>query len=63
MDSNTKPKRTRPEVTQGTIEAVVQRIRPLPANVIPSEAFQAQMKLRLLHLEAEQRGRSEKRAA
>jgi len=45
------------------LELLTEQIKPLPANVVPSEAFQRQMKLRLLDLGAEGKGEGSFRAA
>ena len=44
------------------LQAVVEQIRPLPENVVPSEQFLAKMRLRLLRLSASKRSASRRAA-
>ena len=50
-------------VQDEALEAVVAKIRPLPENVVPSERFREQMRLRLLQLQPERRQAAPSRAA
>lgn len=45
------------------LEEVAAQIQPLPANVVPSEQFLAQMRLRILRLSAQQKRPAPPRAA
>ena len=45
------------------LQAVVEQIRPLPENVVPSEQFLAKMRLRLLRLSASSKRPASGRAA
>ena len=56
-------KNPRARLQTAGFEAVAERIQPLSSNVAPSEAFQQEMRLRLLELAAPSRPRPAKRAA
>jgi hypothetical protein len=48
---------------ENELDEVAARIQPLPDNVVPSERFLEQVRLRLLRLEAEKKRPAAKRVA